>query len=114
MAAVLTAATPTGGQIPSAPLLVKRATVAMDTSYPTGGEAIDVTAAPLRVVGGIANIVAVIFGDGWQGYSPVFVRSATGLIKLERTDQIDDPREEVPATTDVSVITAGEMIVIHN
>lgn len=113
MAAVLTVDVPTGGQIPSAGLYMKKVKVAMDSSYPTGGEIVDLTAAPLNLPN-TTDIVGVIFLDGWIGYVPEWVVS-TGAIRLRRgAGAIDLPLAEVANAFDVSAIVVGEMLIIHN
>lgn len=110
MPAVATAVGAQGPAQASSPLVIDTFTIAMDNSYPTGGEALDLTATPIDVEAGRA--LHVTFGDGWQGYTPIW-DFTNGKIILERTGAINLPRELVPNTTDVSAIVAGVMHVWH-
>lgn len=108
MAAVLTAGL-VAGKDPSAPLFIKRFTVAMDNSYPTGGELVDMDA---LVPGGVANVVAVLFGEGWLGWEPEYDRTNEKIL-VRVNAGADTPSAEEGDTTDLSSVIAGEMIILH-
>lgn len=96
----------------SSPDVITKLEILMDASYPTGGELIDHV---LAANGGIAiaEVKDVRFGLGWQGYTPIWDLTNKKVV-LERTAAINLPREEVPDTTDVSAIIAGEMFIWHS
>ncbi len=76
--------------------------IAFDASYPTGGEAIAIT--------GVEKIDTLI-SPGSGGYSFAF-DDATQKLLAYRTDQVDDPQEQVPDTTDLAALTAIPFIAV--
>lgn len=71
-------------------------TVTFDSSYPAGGEA--VTAAQF----GLSELLDLVpQGVSTNGYSPRYDKANKKLLMF-RTDQTDDPAEQVPNTTDLS------------
>lgn len=74
-------------------------TVALDNSYPTNGEAVDID--------GLEQVFHMSFGDA-SGYAPAFVRSTqkTKVYYGDNNNASDGPLIEVPNTTDLSALTA--------
>ena len=111
--ATATLATPIGGQKASAPLKIKRITIAFTGLYAINGDALDLGTGEPKVPGGIANVVCVLPGEGWKGFRGEYDR-ANQKIKVFRTGAVNVAEEEVPDTTDITTLTAAELIVFHN
>ena len=81
-------------------------TIAFDSSYPTGGEAIDV---------GSNERLDVVFCGTYPSATVGYLFSwdaANQKLRAHRTDQVDDPAEEVPDTTDLSALTSIPFLAI--
>lgn len=80
--------------------------IALDNSYPTGGYALSLT--------GVRRIEALwpCGGSGAANGYDYEWDAAAQKAKAYRTDQIDDPQEEVPAATDLSAVTALQFVAI--
>lgn len=80
-------------------------TIALDASYPTGGEALDVS-------GNESFDIVLCTHNG--GYSFDFVKSSQKLIAYyaDNNNASDGPQIQVPDTTDLSAITAIPFIAI--
>lgn len=73
-------------------------TITLDSSYPTGGEAIDVT--------GDAGYYDCSLSPSTGGYVGTFVASSQKVMALygDNNNASDGPLIEVPATTDLSAV----------
>lgn len=83
----------------------------LDNSYPVGGYPLSTLVTDLLSAKEKATIHDILFQSGWQGYTPVWDRTNSKLM-LYRTAAINAPQEQVPDTTDVSAVVAGEATVI--
>jgi hypothetical protein len=76
--------------------------IAFDSSYPSGGE--------LIAIPGVEKI-DVLIAQGLSGYGFEWYESGQKLVAT-RTDQVDDPEEQVPDTMDLASLTAIPFIAI--
>lgn len=74
----------------------------LDNSYPAGGYTLVEEA--LRLLTLDEREIISLNSQGSQGFTITW-NAATNKLMVFRTDQIDDPEEEVPAATDLSAIT---------
>ena len=86
-----------------------------DTSYPTGGYPLTAALTGLDRVGASSITFPVSGGPTGAavGYRPVY-DYANQKIMLFRTDQIDDPMEEVPNATSVSTAVWRALLLSDN
>ena len=100
MAITLTLVEADGGD--RGPLFMDRISFLGEASYPAGGS-VDFSTTFAALVGDAREIVGVIGGD-CAGYTPLY-DFTNDKLKVERTDAINTPREDVPATTVLSGVT---------
>lgn len=85
-------------------------TLDFDSSYPTGGEPI--TVANVGFISEINDMTFAALGAA-LGYDVKFDR-VNSKVMVFRTDQVDDPAEEVPDTTNLSTLTGVQWTAIGN
>lgn len=97
------------GGMPSAPAFVDRVTVAFDTSYPTGGETLDLT----DIIGANRTVLAAIPVDAQAGYVLQYDRSTDKLMVFIVPNAPNKvPLDEVDSATNLSTpLAALELLV---
>jgi hypothetical protein len=93
----------------SKPVFFDRVAFLGDTSYPEGGTT-GFDALITALLGDSREVIGIIPED-CGGYMPVYLPADDGTLKVYRTDQIDDPQEEVPDTTALDGITFNLLVI---